>query len=89
MSTAKKTEQVVLIKGHTHGGKAYQAGDKIAVTASQKTFLQQRNIIASDETAATEAAPSETVTEATATENTTETAIDTAAEKSGKSAKAK
>lgn len=84
MSIAKKTEQVVLIKPHTHGGKTYKTGDKIAVTSSQKAFLQQRNIIAPDETAPIAEMQGESVTE-----NPTDTADTTAVEKPGKSAKAK
>lgn len=48
MSTPKtpETVEVVLLKDHTHHGKRLKKDAKIHVTASQRAFLIEREIIA-------------------------------------------
>ncbi|WKE65072.1 hypothetical protein PVT67_15625 [Gallaecimonas kandeliae] len=48
MSTAPKpaTVEVVLLKDHKHGGKPFKKGATITVTAAQRQFLIERDIIA-------------------------------------------
>ncbi len=51
MSTPKATPatvEVVLLKDHTHGGKKHKKDAKISVTAKQRKFLIDREIIAKD-----------------------------------------
>lgn len=38
-------EEVVLEKEHEHAGKKHKAGDKINVTADQKSWLTQQGVI--------------------------------------------
>lgn len=59
MKTPPKTEQVTLLKDHTHGGKPYKQGEPIAVTPKQKAFLQERGKVAADAAAKTTKAEKE------------------------------
>jgi len=47
-SRAAARFEVELIKPHTHAGKDMIAGEKIKVTASQRTWLQAEKVIAGD-----------------------------------------
>ena len=52
---APRTKVTLLKDGHTHDGRERKQGDEIEVTASQRAFLQKREFIAGDATAATTA----------------------------------
>lgn len=47
-ATAPTTEKVTLLKNHTHLGKQCVVGDEIDVTAPEKAWLAEREIIAGD-----------------------------------------
>ncbi|MNF81920.1 hypothetical protein D3C84_642120 [compost metagenome] len=44
-SQAAGRVSVVLAKPHTHAGKDYQPGDTITVTAKQKAFLEENEVL--------------------------------------------
>ena len=52
---APRTKVTLLKDGHTHDGRERKQGDEIEVTARQREFLQKREFIAADATAATTA----------------------------------
>lgn len=52
---APRTKVTLLKDGHTHEGRERKQGDAIEVTESQRVFLQKREFIAGDATAATAA----------------------------------
>ena len=52
---AQRTKVTLLKDGHTHDGRERKKGDVIEVTERQRVFLQKREFIAGDNTAATTA----------------------------------
>lgn len=54
-TTAPRTKVTLLKDGLTHDGRERKKGDEIEVTERQRVFLQKREFIAGDATAATTA----------------------------------